>query len=127
MADIKIVDEKGVEKPQETPSEFKSENNISAPVLPQMQETAMFQVVGLDDPNEQSQYRTKAQTLLEYAKSETDDHSPENLKWIIRSLELKLGTPPFAEKRVNYLARYAWLAMEEKKISKEKLAFERKI
>lgn len=127
MAEIKIVDENGVEKAQEPKSELKSENNISSPVLPELQEKAIFQVVGLDDSNEQSAYRHKAQTLLEYAKSQTEDHSPENLKWIIRSLELKLGTPPLAEKRVNYLARYAWLEMEESKLKKEKLAFERKI
>lgn len=127
MAEIKIVDENGVEKAQEPKSELKSENNISSPVLPELQEKAIFQVVGLDDANEQSAYRHKAQTLLDYAKSQTDDHSPENLKWIIRSLELKLGTPPLAEKRVNYLARYAWLEMEEYKLKKEKLAFERKI
>lgn len=127
MAEIKIVDENGVEKAQEPKSELKSENNISSPVLPELQEKAIFQVVGLDDSNEQSAYRHKAQTLLEYAKSQTEDHSPENLKWIIRSLELKLGTPPLAEKRVNYLARYACLEMEESKLKKEKLAFERKI
>lgn len=127
MAEIKIVDENGVEKAQEPKSELKSENNISSPVLPELQEKAIFQVVGLDDSNEQSAYRHKAQTLLEYAKSQTEDHSPENLKWIIRSLELKLGTPPLAEKRVNYLAHYAWLEMEESKLKKEKLAFERKI
>lgn len=127
MAEIKIVDENGVEKAQEPKSELKSENNISSPVLPELQEKAIFQVVGLDDSNEQSAYRHKAQTLLEYAKSQTEYHSPENLKWIIRSLELKLGTPPLAEKRVNYLARYAWLEMEESKLKKEKLAFERKI
>lgn len=127
MAEIKIVDENGVEKAQEPKSELKSENNISSPVLPELQEKAIFQVVGLDDSNEQSAYRHKAQTLLEYAKSQTEDHSPENLKWIIRSLELKLGTPPLAEKRVNYLARYAWLEIEESKLKKEKLAFERKI
>lgn len=91
MAEIKIVDENGVEKAQEPKSELKSENNISSPVLPELQEKAIFQVVGLDDSNEQSAYRHKAQTLLEYAKSQTEDHSPENLKWIIRSLELKLG------------------------------------
>lgn len=127
MAEIKIVDENGVEKAQEPKSELKSENNISSPVLAELQEKAIFQVVGLDDSNKQSAYRHKAQTLLEYAKSQTEDHSPENLKWIIRSLELKLGTPPLAEKRVNYLARYAWLEMEESKLKKEKLAFERKI
>lgn len=62
MAEIKIVDENGVEKAQEPKSELKSENNISSPVLPELQEKAIFQVVGLDDSNEQSAYRHKAQT-----------------------------------------------------------------
>lgn len=128
MAEIAIIDP-ATNKPvvKEAPEEIKSENNVSSPVLPELQEKAIFQVVGLDDANEQSAYRHKAQTLLDYAKSQTDDHSPENLKWIIRSLELKLGTPPLAEKRINFLSRYAWLEMEESKLKKEKLAFERKI
>lgn len=127
MAEIKIVDSSGVEIKQEPQGELKSENNISSPVLPELQEKAIYQVMGIDDVNEQSTYRDKVQTLLDYAKSQTDDHSPENLKWIIRSLELKLGSPPFAEKRINYIARYAWLETEEAKLKKEKLAFEKKL
>lgn len=82
-------------------------------------ESAIYQVMGVD-PSEQSKYQEKAQVLLDYAKGETQDCSPENLKRIIRSLELKIGSPPLSERRIDYITRYAYLALEEKKLKKDK-------
>ena len=77
------------------------------------------QVMGLDNDSERYRYRTKIQTLLEWAKTQVKEATPENIAWAIRSLELKIGTPPLAEKRVNYVARMAYLLTENKKIEGE--------
>lgn len=107
----------------EAPMESKSvEGDVMTPIL----ERAIGNVLGLEKDSEFGLHKDKIDTLLNYAKSQTKDHSPENLKWIIRSLELKLGSPPFAEKRINFVARYAYLLQEESKIKKEKEAFERR-
>lgn len=104
---------------------YESEKNISAPVGIELQEKAIADVMGIEKNSDIGKYSEKLNTLLDYAKSQTKDHSPESLKWVIRSLELKLGTPPFAEDRINFIARYAYLLMDEKKINEEKKKFER--
>lgn len=71
-------------------------------------------------PSESAKYQGKLQLLTDYAKSVTDNHSPENLKWAIRNLGIKVGTPPLGEKLVVYLAKYAYLHLEGLEIEKAK-------
>lgn len=121
--DIKIVDPHG--------EEVKSENvEIKDPVAPigdvppdDMYQHEIAKLFGIED-KQFSKYQTDFKTLVDYAKSQTTDHSPENLKWIIRSLELKLGTPHFGEDRVKFITRYAYLLKEEHRINDEKKKFE---
>lgn len=80
---------------------------------------AVEQVMGLDNDSERHRYAAKVRTLLDWAKTQTKEHTPENIMWAIRSLELKTGTPPLAEKRINYIARMAYLLSEGKKIDGE--------
>jgi hypothetical protein len=122
--DIKIVNEHGLVTPPIAPAPMQS-SALDGGLMDGYLERSIGSVLGLETSSELSVNKAKINTLLNYAKSQTEDHSPENLKWVIRSLELKLGTPPFAEKRVNWLSRYAYLLTEEKKIQKEKEAFER--
>ena len=120
--DIKIVDDKGEEIKPEEP---RIAGEIVGDISKDLEIKSIGQVMGLEKDSELGQNQSKLQTLLEYAKSQTDDYSLENLKWIIRSLELKLGTPPLAEKRINYVTRYAFLLTQEQKIKQEKEKFER--
>lgn len=123
--DIKIIDDSGQEaKVEQKPTE--SEKNVSAPAIPELELKAMGQVLGMENDSELGRNEDRLQTLLDYAKSQTEDHSLENLKWVIRSLELKIGTPPFGEDRLAYVARYAYLLSEESSINKEKQKFERR-
>ena len=122
--DIKIINDQGKVETKDT-LPMDSKRNVDALALPEMESRAIGQVMGLEKDSEFGQYQDKIQTLLDYAKSQTDDHSLENLKWVVRSLELKLGTPPFAEKRITWLSRYAYLSTEEAKLKKEKEVFER--
>ena len=71
--------------------------------------------IDVDDSN----YTDEIDWLLNYAKDQTEDNSVEGLKWAIRELDIKLGTPPFLEDRVKLMARYAYLFMEGKKTNKE--------
>lgn len=119
--DIKVVD-----KAEETPDKIDSKEpeQISGPVTEDLLKGAVAQVMGIETDQDKSLYERDIETLLEYARSQTDDHSPQNLKWIIRSIELKLGTPPLAEKRIKWMARWAYLMMENKKIKEEIKQFE---
>lgn len=120
---IKIVPESS-DTPSVEPAEIKTPDTISAPVLPELLNRAVEQVMGIESEEEKGRYRDDLDILLQYAKSQTKDHSPENIKWIIRSIELKLGTPPLAEKRIKYMSRYAYLSLENNKIKEEMKKFE---
>jgi hypothetical protein len=124
--EIKIISE-GKEVKPEAPKAITPSNGLVGDVSGDIELKAMGQVMGLERDSEIGQNESKLRTLLDYAKSQTKDHSPENLKWIIRSLELKLGTPPLAEKRISYVTRYAYILGEESRIKAEKEKFERKI
>jgi hypothetical protein len=118
--EIKIVDQEGQEIPQE-------EKKLDATPTPGIPDGVLLveQIGQLFDfkPSEVSQYKTKIRTLIDYAKLKTDDHSPEGLKWALRNLQLKVGTPPIGEKMINYLTRYAYLYLETKKLEKEREMF----
>lgn len=77
------------------------------------------QAVGLDFGEEISRYSSQVKTILEWAKTQTKEHTPENIKWAIRQLEMRIGTPPIGEKIVSRLARIAYLELENKKINDE--------
>ena len=76
--------------------------------------------------SEVSHYKTKLNTLIEYAKSQTDDHSTQGLKWAIRELSFRVGTPPLGEKMINYLTLYAHTRTKRAELDKEIAKFERR-
>jgi len=119
MADIKVLEQEQTEDIEiKEPGE-----GVSAPVKPEIMKLAVEDAMGLENAEEKYRYKEKVETLLEYVKTQTNDWSPESIKWVIRSLELKLGTPPFSEKRINYVAQYAWLCMETQRLAEEKEKF----
>lgn len=91
--------------------EVKTPENLSPPITGELEVNALSDVLGLSR-EETGKYHDKIDTLLEWAKSKTDDHSLENLKWVIRDLGFNLGTPPLGQKLVNWLAEYAYLNKE---------------
>lgn len=118
MADITIVEEN---KKESVIS--KQPEQISAPVQPEIIRSSVEQAMGLESQEDMHRYQDKVDILVEYAKTQTKDWSPESIKWVIRSLEMKLGTPPLSEKRINYVAQYAFLCMESAKIEEDKKKF----
>ena len=121
--EIRVVDAKG--KPTEaTQVDVKTPEPIGGSQPDELYQREVGRVLGVGE-GDFNKYQPNLKTLVDYAKSQTTDHSPENLKWVIRSLETKLGTPPFAEDRVKFVTRYCWLLLEEKRINDEKKKFER--
>ena len=117
MADIVIVGK------QEEPESVETPEGVSAPVQQELLEASIEQAMGLDNQEDKHRYHDKVDILIDYVKTQTKDLSPENIKWVIRSLELKLGTPPFSEKRINYVAQYAYLCMQTQKLEEDKKKF----
>ncbi len=116
MAEITVLDSAGeevVETPR-TPAEPSS--TFADGTLMAERVAQMFNL----RPNEVTQNKSKLNTLIEYAKTKTEDHSAEGLKWAIRSLGIKLGTPPLGERLLPYLTRFAYLELEGRKIDQEK-------
>jgi len=74
--------------------------------------------------NEVSEYKGKLQTLIDYAKSVSEDHTPEGIKWAIRELSFKVGTPPLGEKMINYLSLYAYTRSQRDELDSKLKKFE---
>lgn len=64
----------------------------------------------------------KIDTLIQWAKDEAKTDDMMQLKWVIKNLEAKLGSPNFGETRLTKLHRYAYLDIEGKKMEAEKLS-----
>lgn len=121
--DIKVVNSKGEEvKNSSVPVEPKE--TISGIQPDELNQREVGKVLGLENESDFNKYQLDLKILVDFAKTQTTDHSPENLKWVIRSLEMRLGTPPFAEDRVKFITRYAYLVTEEKRIKEERKKFE---
>ena len=118
MVDIKIIDDSTGEEIM--PDIKESKNVPDATILPDgtMLRDQVAQMFNMR-PNEITQDSRKLNTLIDYAKLKTDDHSPDGLRWAIRSLGTKLGTPPLGEKLLPYLSRYAHLYLESMELQKK--------
>lgn len=118
IQDIKIVDAQGKEVVESqtdinaTPDDMDfAEGEISR--------VAVAQVFNMKS-DEIGENKQKMDTLIKWAKEQTEDHSMQNLKWVIKNLEMRLGSPAFGENRITKVARYAALDLEGKRIEREK-------
>jgi len=76
----------------------------------------------LDIQSSDGSYDEDIGILVEWAKGQVDDSDPVNLKWAIRDLRMRIGTPSFGDS-IKHLSRFAYLDLEEKKIKEEKRTF----
>jgi hypothetical protein len=83
---------------------------------------AAYQVLDIER-DDRSRYSKEISTLVEWAKQTTGSSEHQELQWAIRDLKMKLSTP-LHEDRIKYLARFAYLDLEEKRIKKEKASFD---
>jgi hypothetical protein len=121
--DIKIVNDQGIEEVEEpkVAGEPGETTNFSDVLI--MSVGQLFDL----KPSEMGAMKDKIQILIDYAKTQTDNDSPESIKWAIRSLQGKVGTPPLGEKWINYLSKYAYLKLEGLKLKEETEQFERNV
>lgn len=116
--DIKIIGA----TPSETESlETRETQTIEGGSGDEINTIAAHQVLEIED-SDKEKYSGDVKTLLEWAKSKTGSEDYQELKWAIRDLQLKIGTPPFGD-RIKNLARFAYLELEEKRIQQEKKSF----
>lgn len=121
--DIKIIGDTGT--PEQTTEVITSPVNAVGGSQPdELYQREVGKSLGLENESDFNKYQSNLKTLVDYAKSQTTDHSPENLKWIVRSLNAKLGSPPFGEDRIKFISRYTYLLNESKRIDEEKKKFE---
>lgn len=80
---------------------------------------AVRQVLELDSSSE---YDGEIKTLIDWAKQTTGSDDYTEIRWAIRDLQMRLGTPLHGD-NVKNLARFAYLDLEEKRIQKEKKTF----
>lgn len=120
--DIKVVTPEGntVEEPKAIPSP----SDVGGSQPDEINQKEIGKLMGLENESDFNKYQPNLKTLVDYAKSQTTDHSPENLKWIVRSLSAKLGSPPFGEDRIKFISRYTYLLNEQKRIDAERKKFE---
>ena len=122
MSDITIVDENN--EPIEQVKEI-----ATPPVIEQdgvMLREQVAKILFDFTPSEMASYKDKLENIIAYAKSVTDDHTVSGIKWAIRNLGMRLGTPPLGEKLINYLNIYAKLHLETIRLKAEKQKFLRK-
>ena len=116
--DIKIVQADGTEL-EELTREHKEPGKIEGDTEGQIDQIAVKQVLELErDDNE---YEGEIQTLIDWAKANgAEDYT--DIKWAIRDLRMRLGTPAFGD-HIKHVARFAYLDLEEKRIKSEKESF----
>jgi len=118
--DIKIIGDTGEEVKQEKSLDVKPDTvHVEGEILLQ-------QVANLFDlkPSDISHYKDKLNTLIAYAKSKTKDQTIEGLKWAIRDLSFRVGTPPLGEKMIDYLTLYAHTRTKHEELGKQLDKFE---
>lgn len=75
----------------------------------------------LELEGESSKYDNDVDIIRDWAKAKVGD-DPQDIKWAIRDLIMRLGTPTFGD-HIKHVARFAYLDTQEKKIKAEKESF----
>ena len=118
--EIKIVDPVGNEISEPRSNEHHQPGSIGGEVG-EIERIAIAQVLDMD-LKDISKNQNKIDDLIDWAKAHSKSNDPMHLKWAIKNLEAKLGTPNFGETRIAKLSRYAYLDMEGKRLEAEKMS-----
>jgi len=118
MAEIRDVNEKGEVIEKEEPKQPKTTGEVlevvDDPLL-----IATEQVFGVETASQKARYDTKLGMIKEWAKLQTEDHTPEGIKWAIRDLQMKIGSPSAGESPIDYLYSYVALSSQREEIDKK--------
>lgn len=119
--DIKVVNDEEQEVSKETTEPVETKILVDGEPFIYNQLGQMFDML----PSEVNMMKDKLEVILEYAKTQVTEQTMENIKWAIRDLSSKVGTPPLGEKLVNYLSKYAYLNLERINLEKDIKKYER--
>lgn len=113
-------DKTDMEKIQEKNDESLPQKVLESSEPGEIANIAVRQV--LEIKNDSKDYDEDVNTLVKWAKTQVDSDDPTEIKWAIRDLRMRLGTPTFGDS-IKHLSRFAYLDMEEKRIKSEKQKF----
>ena len=80
--------------------------------------TAIAQVFGIEQ-KDFAENSDKINTIRDWAKAQGYENT-DQLKWMLRSLMTKLGSPDWGESWITIASRYAYLDLEGRKMQAEK-------
>lgn len=122
--DIKIVgtppDKTDMEKIQEKNDDSLPQSVVEGTEPGMISTIAVKQVLEID--RDSTDYDSELSILVDWAREQTGGDDPTELKWAIRDLRMRIGTPSFGD-AIKHLSRFAYLDLEEKRIKKEKQGF----
>lgn len=113
-------DKTDMEKIQEKNDESLPQKVLESSEPGEIANIAVRQV--LEIKNDSKDYDEDVNTLVKWAKTQVDSDDPTEIKWAIRDLRMRLGTPTLGDS-IKHLSRFAYLDMEEKRIKSEKQKF----
>lgn len=119
--DIKIVDASGVEQGPSRSDEHHDPGQSSYSDSGELNRIAVAQVLDMELKDIEKN-KNKIDDLITWAKDQMNEENPTQLKWLVRNLEARLGSPNFGETRIAKLSRYAYLDMEGKRMEAEKMS-----
>lgn len=111
--DINQLDTKGqTQQPEERVAVKEPTPVLSAPNTDQ-ELSEFFEV----ERAEVGRLSPKLNTLLDWAKANTPEG--EDIRWTLRRLETRLGTPPMGRSKIDHMAEYAFLWLQSHEINKK--------
>jgi len=121
MSDVRQLDDTGnIVVSSQKKKEVRGDR-LDAPVSQDLEKRAIADILGVDADS--SKYSDNLQTILEWAKTQSKNPNLEDIRWAVRELDLKLGSAPFGEEPIKWVARYAYLVLEKAKIEREEKEF----
>lgn len=119
--EIKIVDKTDVQKIEERNEQALPQQVVDGGNEGEINQIAIKHVLEIEHGN--VGYDNEIDTLVRWAKTKVDDPGDYTaLKWAVRDLRMRLGTPAFGDS-IKHLARFAYLDLEEQRIKAEKRKF----
>lgn len=120
--DIKVVNTEGKIVEPATATEHSVEGSNTA--IRGLLEQTVMKVLGMENTSPTSAYSDEIQSIIDYAKAQSKEQlTPDRLAWIIRELDMTIGSSPFAEKRIYRVARFTTLNKQKAEIEKELNSF----
>lgn len=117
---IQIVGENGkiVEPAASTEVNNTPEGSVMASTG--LEESIVAKSLGMEVSDATGAYSDEIKAIIEYAKNQLGkDYSHDQLAWLVRDLDMRIGSTPFGEKRIYKVARFVILNKQKASIDKE--------